>query len=76
MRTVITNGRVITATDDFSGDILIEGEHIAAVGLPGNFDTLQSDVVLDAQGKYVFPGAIWNCHYRRLLPATTLKRER
>src|SRR6266550_6042574 len=70
MRTVITNGRVITATDDFSGDILIEGEHIAAVGLPGNFDTLQSDVVLDAQGKYVFPGAI-DVHTHMELPLPT-----
>ena len=37
MRTVITNGRIITATDDFQGDILIEGEQIVAVCLPGTF---------------------------------------
>src|SRR5713101_3062027 len=71
MRTVITNCRVITATDDFSGDILIEGEHIAAVGSPGNFDTLQSDAVIDAQGKYIFPGAIdVHTHMELPLPAT------
>jgi dihydropyrimidinase len=70
MRSVITNGRVITATDDFSGDILIEGEHIVAVGSPGKFDTLQSDTVLDAQGKYVCPGAI-DVHTHMELPLPT-----
>ena len=35
MRTVITNGRIITATDDFHGDILIEDEQIVAVSSSG-----------------------------------------
>src|SRR5438876_892158 len=70
MRTVITNGRIITATDDFQGDILIEGEQIVAVCSPGTFATMQSDLVLDARGKYVFPGAI-DVHTHMELPLPT-----
>jgi len=29
---LIKNGRVVTATDDFVGDVLCEGETITAVG--------------------------------------------
>src|SRR5436309_1924324 len=70
MRTVITNGRIITATDDFQGDILIEGEQIVAVCSTGTFATVQSDSVLDAQGKYIFPGAI-DVHTHMELPLPT-----
>ena len=70
MRTVITNGRIITATDDFQGDILIDGEQIVAIYSPGTFATMQSDSVLDAQGKYVFPGAI-DVHTHMELPLPT-----
>jgi dihydropyrimidinase len=70
MPTVITHGRIITATDDFFGDILIEGEQIVAVGSPGTFATMQSDIVLDAQGKYIFPGAI-DVHTHMELPLPT-----
>src|SRR5713226_2136300 len=70
MRTLITNGHIVTATDDYMGDILIEGEQIAALGLPGTFALLQNDTVLDAQGKYVFPGAI-DVHTHMELPLPT-----
>ena len=70
MRTVITNGRIITATDDFHGDILIEDEQIVAVSSPGTFATMQSDSVLDAQERYVFPGAI-DVHTHMELPLPT-----
>ena len=70
MRTVITNGRIITATDDFQGDILIEGEQIAAVCLSGTFASMPSDLILDAQNKYVFPGAI-DVHTHMELPLPT-----
>src|SRR5215831_14394399 len=70
MRTVITNGHVITATDDFHGDILIEGEQISAIGAPGTYDITNSDSVLDAQGKFVFPGAI-DVHTHMELPLPT-----
>jgi dihydropyrimidinase len=71
MRTIITNGHIITATADFHGDILLEGEQIAAIGSPGTFASIQSDAVLDAKGKYIFPGAIdVHTHMELPLPAT------
>src|SRR5215831_3809727 len=71
MRTVITNGHVITATDDFHGDILIEGEQISAIGAPGTFSAKESDLAIDAEGKYIFPGAIdVHTHMELPLPAT------
>lgn len=55
MSILIKNGRIVTASDDFQGDILIEGETIAAIGQDlGN----QADQVIDASGKWVFPGGI------------------
>ncbi len=70
MRTVVTNGHVVTSTEDFHGDILIEGEHIAAVGSSGTFAAMQSDEVIDARGKYIFPGAI-DVHTHMELPLPT-----
>ena len=32
MRTLIKNGRVVTAVDDYKADILIEGETISVIG--------------------------------------------
>ena len=32
MSLLIKNGRIITAADDYTADILIEGEHILAIG--------------------------------------------
>ncbi len=70
MRTLITNGHVVTATDDYMGDILIDDEQVAALGGPGSFATVQCDAVIDAQGKYVFPGAI-DVHTHMELPLPT-----
>ena len=70
MRTLITNGHIVTSTGDFSGDILIDGEKITAVGSPGTFSSLQIDSVIDVQGKYVFPGAI-DVHTHMELPLPT-----
>lgn len=70
MRTLITNGHVVTATDDYMGDILIDGEQIAALGGPGAFASTQSNAVIDAQGKYIFPGAI-DVHTHMELPLPT-----
>ena len=71
MRTLIANGHIVTATGDFSGDILIDNEQIVAVASPGTFASLQADTVLDAQGKYIFPGAIdVHTHMELPLPAT------
>lgn len=56
MSLVIQNGRIVTATDDFVGDVLIDGETIAAVG--PRVDVPAGAEVVDASGKYVFPGFI------------------
>src|SRR5438876_1678155 len=70
MRTLITNGHIVTAIADYEGDILIDGEKVAAVSVPGAFASLQVDTVLDAQGKYIFPGAI-DVHTHMELPLPT-----
>ena len=71
MRMLITNGHIVTAVDDYKGDILIEGEQIAALGASGAFASMQCDAVIDARGKYVFPGAIdVHTHMELPLPAT------
>lgn len=70
MRTLITNGHIVTAIVDYAGDILIDGEKITAIGLPGSFASLQADILFDAQGKYVFPGAI-DVHTHMELPLPT-----
>ena len=70
MRTLITNGHIVTAIADYAGDILIDGDKITAIGLPGAFASLQADTVFDAQGNYVFPGAI-DVHTHMELPLPT-----
>jgi dihydropyrimidinase len=55
MKTLIKGGRVITATEDFIGDVLIDGETIALVGT--HID-MPADRVIDAKGKLVIPGGI------------------
>ncbi|HKV58709.1 MAG TPA: dihydropyrimidinase [Ktedonobacteraceae bacterium] len=70
MRTLITNGHIFTSINDFVGDILIEDEQIAALGGPGAFASAQYDAVIDAQGKYIFPGAI-DVHTHMELPLPT-----
>ncbi|HUP63759.1 MAG TPA: dihydropyrimidinase [Thermoanaerobaculia bacterium] len=55
MRTLIRNGRIITAVDDYVADLLIEGERITTIG--ERLD-IQADHTIDAQGLYVLPGGI------------------
>src|SRR6266851_4498966 len=55
MKTLITNGRVITATDDYKADILIEDEKISVIGAKLE---MEADKVIDAAGKLVIPGGI------------------
>jgi dihydropyrimidinase len=52
---LIRDGRIITATDDYVADLLVEDEQVAMIGrsLPAD-----ADLVIDAAGKYVIPGAI------------------
>jgi dihydropyrimidinase len=54
--TIITNGRVVTATDTYTSDVAIEHGKITAIG--GNLPRENAGKVIDAAGKYVFPGGI------------------
>src|SRR4051812_12975784 len=62
--TLIKNGRIITATDDYQADIFIDGETIQIIGrnLP-----IKADKPLDASNKLVGPGAI-DPHVHMQLP--------
>ncbi|AWI25248.1 dihydropyrimidinase [Flavobacterium pallidum] len=55
MSILIKNGRIITATDDYTADIFIEGETIQSIGKNLN---VHADEVIDASGKLVMPGGI------------------
>src|SRR5512140_1730846 len=52
MATLIKNGTLLTASDTFEADILIEGEQISRIGK--ELDA-QADQVIDASGKLVMP---------------------
>ncbi len=58
MALLIKNGRIITATDDYVGDILIDGEIITAIAETFYEGDLEPEQVIDAGGKLVFPGGI------------------
>src|ERR671932_521517 len=55
MKTLIRNGRVVTAVDDYKADILIDGETVSVIG--ARLD-VEADRVIDAAGKLVIPGGI------------------
>ncbi len=66
MRTLISNGTIVTAEGSHRADVLIDGETIAATGL----DLARGgsvDETIDARGKYVIPGAI-DVHTHMELP--------
>jgi len=55
MRTVIKNGRIVTAVDDYNADILIEDGQIAMIAKSIAAD---ADKIVDAKGRLVIPGGI------------------
>jgi dihydropyrimidinase len=55
MSLLIKSGTIITATDTFQGDILIEGDKIVSIGV--NFEAAGREVI-DATGKLVMPGGV------------------
>jgi dihydropyrimidinase len=55
MSILIKGGRIITAADDYVGDLYVEDERISLIG--ESLD-VQADRVIDASGKYVFPGLV------------------
>ena len=55
MGLLIKNGTIVSAIDEFKGDILVEGEKISQVGI--NLPEAGHEVI-DASGKFVFPGGV------------------
>jgi dihydropyrimidinase len=55
MSVLIRGGRVITAADDYVGDVFVENERISLIG--ESLD-IEADRVIDASGKYVLPGGV------------------
>ncbi|WP_020577785.1 dihydropyrimidinase [Actinopolymorpha alba] len=54
-RTLIRGGEVVTPTDRFRADVLIEGERITALGDGAQWD---ADTIVDAAGCLVMPGGV------------------
>lgn len=55
MGLLVKNGTIVTALDEYKGDILIEDGKIVAIG--GGLDSRAGEVI-DAEGKFVMPGGV------------------
>jgi dihydropyrimidinase len=55
MSVLIKGGRIVTAVDDYVGDVFVDNGTVTTIG--ESLDTT-ADKVIDAAGKYVLPGAI------------------
>ncbi|ALC82484.1 MULTISPECIES: dihydropyrimidinase [Bacillus] len=55
MAKLIKGGTIVTASDMYEADVLIEDEKIAAIGT--DFDAEEAEII-DATGNYLFPGGI------------------
>jgi dihydropyrimidinase len=55
MRTLVAGGTVVTASDVYTADVLVDGERIAALGA---LEHPRPDRVIDASGRYVIPGGV------------------
>ena len=64
MKTLIRNGTVVTASDISKADVLVDGETVAAIG---NGLQARADQEIDADGRYVMPGAV-DVHTHMELP--------
>src|SRR5947199_9937545 len=55
MSILIKGGRIITAADDYVGDVFVEDERVSLIG-----ESLDqpADKVIDATGKYLLPGGV------------------
>ena len=54
-RILIKNGTIVTAVDQYRGDVLVDNEKIELIGSKLE---MQADKVIDASGKFVLPGGI------------------
>jgi dihydropyrimidinase len=55
MSVLIKSGRIVTAADDYIGDVFVDNGTVSLIG--ESLDVV-ADKVIDASGKYVIPGAI------------------
>ena len=67
MRTLISNGTVVTADGSTHADVLVDGETIAQIGRDLAAAGVTADETIDATGKYVIPGGI-DVHTHMELP--------
>jgi dihydropyrimidinase len=67
MRTLITNGTIVTADGAYVADILVDGETIARIGHDPAGAGTTADETIDATGRYVIPGGI-DVHTHMELP--------
>jgi dihydropyrimidinase len=68
MRTLISNGTVVTADGSYVADVLVDGERIAGIGTGlAQMANATSDETIDASGKYVIPGGV-DVHTHMKLP--------
>jgi len=67
MRTLITNGTIVTSDGSTVADVLIDGETIAHVGRDLGAAGMTADETIDATGRYVIPGGI-DAHTHMELP--------
>ncbi|HSW42476.1 MAG TPA: dihydropyrimidinase [Patescibacteria group bacterium] len=67
MRTLITNGLIVTAEGSYPADVLVDGETIALLGADLAAVGVIADATIDATGKYVVPGGI-DVHTHMELP--------
>jgi len=67
MRTLITNGTIVTADGSTSADVLIDGEIVVRIGAGLAGDGVTADETIDAAGRWLIPGAI-DAHTHMELP--------
>ena len=58
MKTIIRGGTIVTETETYQGDVLIEDGKILEIRKDSGARTAEADEVIDAAGKYVLPGAV------------------
>jgi dihydropyrimidinase len=67
MRTLITNGTIVTSEGSYEADVLVDRETIAQIGRDLQGAGISADETIDAGGRYVIPGAI-DVHTHMELP--------
>jgi len=67
MRTLITNGTIVTAAGSYAADLLVDGERIALIGGDLAGQGVAADETIDATARYVIPGGI-DVHTHMELP--------